>query len=217
VALVILISGAPGSGKGTQASLLSAHFGIPAISTGELLRAEVRAVTQLGRQLGSLLKRGEYASDDLVNRIIAAHIESPESAGGVILDGYPRTRAQSLFLAALLTRLSWPDPWLIHLDVPTASIVARLQSRRQCVACGLSYNLLTRPPNQPGICDHCQTPLTPRPDDAPEVVTERIKTYTAIDPEELNCWAPSRRLVLNGTQPPADILDSIVSALSEAT
>lgn len=208
------MSGPPGSGKGTQASLLSARLGIPALSTGELLRAEARRDTPLGRELGAVFRRGEYASDELVNRIVATRIESPECSAGVILDGYPRTRAQSLFLAALLTRIGWPDPWLIHLDVPAASILARLQDRRHCSSCGLTFNLRSRPPIRSSLCDRCQSPLTPRADDAPEVIAERIRIYSEIDAAALNCWDGSRRLVFNGALAPSDVFQSIESGLS---
>jgi adenylate kinase len=207
------MSGPPGSGKGTQASLLSARFGIPAISTGELLRAEVRAGTALGRELDEIFARGAYAGDDLVNRIVASRLASPGCASGAILDGYPRTRAQSLYLASLLTRLGWSDPWLIHLDVPADCILARLQDRRQCTLCGLTYNTRSSPPARPGLCDACQRPLTQRADDEPGIVSERVKVYTASDPMDLNCWNPSRRIVVNGTLSPPDVFQSIEQTL----
>jgi adenylate kinase family enzyme len=104
------MSGPPGSGKGTQAALLSAWLGIPAISTGELLRAEARTGSRLGQEIAALFARGAYADDELVNQIVSNRLESAECRHGVILDGYPRTRRQSEHLSSALTRLGWPDP-----------------------------------------------------------------------------------------------------------
>lgn len=175
--MIVLMFGPPGCGKGTQATLIAERFHIPAISTGEMFRAECRANTELGRLACSILKAGGLVGDDIVNQIVAGRIKQPDCANGFLLDGYPRTLDQARFLDCLSQQLRLPKPVAIHLDVPAQVLVSRITSRRQCGRCGHIYNMLSQPPKVGEICDFDGTPLLRREDDTEEVILARLKAY----------------------------------------
>jgi adenylate kinase len=127
--VVILLIGPPGSGKGTQSKFITDNFGLPGVSTGELLRAEVQAATPLGREIQGILAQGTLVSDDIVNQLVAQRIAKPDAAGGFILDGYPRTVPQAGFLDKLLSERKFPRPTVLHLDVAEAVLMERLTQR----------------------------------------------------------------------------------------
>lgn len=127
--LILVLLGPPGGGKGTQAEKITAEFGIPSLSTGELLRAEVKSGTPLGKQVQAIMQKGELVSDDIVNQLIAARLSQPDARQGVILDGYPRTLAQARYLDQLLSDRKLPPPLVIDLQVPAEEIVKRLAAR----------------------------------------------------------------------------------------
>jgi adenylate kinase len=126
---VVLLIGPPGSGKGTQAKLITDKYGIPGISTGELLRAEAKAGTDLGKKIEAVLGKGALVSDEIVNELVAKRTLAADTAGGFILDGYPRTVAQAKFLDKLLAERRWPKPAVLHLDVPDSVVTERLTKR----------------------------------------------------------------------------------------
>jgi len=175
--MIVLLFGPPGCGKGTQATSISERFHIPAISTGEMFRAECRANTDLGRLACSILKSGGLVGDHIVNQIVARRIQQPDCAKGFLLDGYPRTLDQAKFLDGLVERLELPKPLAIFLDVPAQVLVSRITARRQCGHCGHIYNMLSQPPKVDEICDYDQTPLLRREDDTEEVILARLKAY----------------------------------------
>lgn len=175
--MIILLFGPPGCGKGTQATLIAHRFHIPAISTGEMFRAECKAGTELGRQACSILKSGGLVGDGIVNQIVAGRIQQPDCASGFLLDGYPRTLDQARFLEDLVQKLGLPSPIAIHLDVPAQVLVSRITSRRQCGNCGRIYNMLSQPPKHGEFCDDDQTPLIRREDDTEDVILARLKAY----------------------------------------
>jgi adenylate kinase len=177
VIVIVLLFGPPGCGKGTQAASIAQRFHIPAISTGEMFRAECKADTDLGRLACGILKSGGLVGDDVVDRIVAARIQQPDCASGFLLDGYPRTLEQASFLDALVRKLGLPKPIAILLDVPPQALVSRLTARRQCGHCGRIYNLLSQPPKVGEICDDDQKPLIRREDDTEEVILARLKAY----------------------------------------
>ena len=178
--MVLLLFGPPGSGKGTQSRLIANWLGIPAISTGDMLRAEIQAGTVLGEAARSIMASGGLVGDDLVNKMLANRVSRPDSAKGFLLDGYPRTVEQAEFLDHLIDERQLSKPYILHLDVPMDALVGRLTSRRQCPKCGRIYNLLHQPPKTAGICDDDHTALVTRKDDQEEVVKERLRTYDAV-------------------------------------
>src|SRR5580692_5806100 len=151
--LVFLLFGPPGSGKGTQAGRISNWLGIPAISTGDMLREEIKAGSALGNAAKSIMASGGLVGDDLVNKMLAHRVSAPDSAHGFLLDGYPRTVEQAEYLDGLLNERHLPSPIVLHLDVPMDALVGRLTSRRQCPKCKRIYNLLHQPPKVAGVCD----------------------------------------------------------------
>jgi adenylate kinase len=175
--VIVLLIGPPGCGKGTQAASIAHRFRIPAISTGEMFRAECRAGTELGRRACIILKSGGLVGDDIVDQIVAARIQQPDCGGGFLLDGYPRTLAQAAFLDGLLRKLGLPQPIAILLDVPDQVLVSRITARRQCGHCGRIYNMLSQRPKHGEICDDDGTPLIRREDDTEEVILARLQAY----------------------------------------
>ncbi len=175
--MIVLLFGPPGCGKGTQATSIAHRFQIPAISTGEMFRAECKAGTELGRRACSILKSGGLVGDEIVDQIVAARIRQPDCAAGFLLDGYPRTLEQATFLDGLVRKLGLPRPMAILLDVPAEVLVSRITARRQCGHCGRIYNMLSQPPKVGEICDDDGTPLIRREDDTEEVILARLKAY----------------------------------------
>ena len=175
--MIVLLFGAPGSGKGTQSRFISERRKIPTVSTGDMLRAECRHETALGIAAKSILAKGGLVDDDLVNVMVVHRITQPDCRKGFILDGYPRTVPQAIFLSRFLENTKLPPPTVIHLDVPVPVLVTRLSSRRHCPACGTIYNLLYQPPVREGRCDVEGEPLIHRDDDLEDVVRQRMEAY----------------------------------------
>ena len=175
--MIILLFGPPGCGKGTQAAFIARRFHIPAISTGEMFRAECKAGTDLGRLACAVLKSGGLVDDTVVDQIVAGRIRQPDCASGFLLDGYPRTLKQATFLDGLSQELGLPEPIAIHLDMPAQVLVSRITARRQCGTCGRIYNMLSQPPKIGEICDDDHTPLIRREDDTEETILARLKAY----------------------------------------
>ena len=175
--MVLLLFGPPGSGKGAQSRLITNWLGIPPISTGDMLRSEIQAGTELGEAVRCIMTSGGLVSDDLVNQMLAHRVSQPDCLNGFLLDGYPRTVYQAEYLDALIAKRDLPAPIILHLDVPLDALLGRLTSRRQCPKCGTIYNLLHQPPKKPGVCDHDGKVLVTRKDDTEEVVRERLRTY----------------------------------------
>ena len=173
----IVLLGAPGSGKGTQAKLLVDKYKIPQISTGDLLRAAVAAKTDLGRKAKAVMEAGQLVSDDIVLGIIQERLAKPDAKGGFILDGFPRNIPQAQALDAMLARLGQPLQLALLVDVDDAVLMKRLTGRRNCGSCGAIYNIYFSPPKTPGKCDHCGGILQHRSDDNEETVRNRLKVY----------------------------------------
>lgn len=171
-----ILLGPPGSGKGTQAVLLAGRLGVPHISTGDILREHVAAGDEMGRRVEAVMKAGQLVPDELVNEIIEERLSRPDCARGCILDGYPRTLAQARLLAELLARRGLQTV-VVNLAVDYNVIVARIGARRQCPACGASYNLISNPPRRNELCDRDSTVLLRREDDREEVVRRRLDAY----------------------------------------
>src|SRR5438105_2199662 len=174
--LCVILFGAPGSGKGTQAKLLKQALALPHISTGDMLRERVARKDGLGLEVGALLQAGALVPDVTVNALVAERIEQPDCVPGFILDGYPRTVNQAKILAGLLTARQIATV-VVHLKVDYNVIVARIAGRRQCPVCGALYSLSPNAPTVSEVCDHDGSKLVVRDDDREEVVTERLKAY----------------------------------------
>ena len=170
----IILLGPPGSGKGTQGSLIEKKYGLPKISTGDLLRSEVQEGTQLGKEAEARMNRGELVDDDIVVRMIKSRISKPEYQRGYIMDGFPRNIVQA-------QRLEEIDPnrkeIAIEIHLSDQAVLDRLSARRTCPGCGKIYHLKNKPPKKGLICDDCEKKLVLRDDDKPEVIKERMKVY----------------------------------------
>jgi adenylate kinase len=159
--------------------LITNWLGIPAISTGDMLRSEIQAGTELGESVRSIMTSGGLVGDELVNQMLAHRVSQPDCKNGFLLDGYPRTVDQADYLDRLICQRGLPKPIILHLDVPLDALMGRLTSRRQCPVCGTIYNLLHQPPRKAGLCDNDGTALVTRKDDQDDVVRERLRTYEA--------------------------------------
>jgi adenylate kinase len=173
----IIFLGAPGSGKGTQAARLSAALEIPAISTGEMLRRECQARTELGKKLESTLHAGKLVSDDQMNELVERRVARKDCRGGFILDGYPRTVQQAVSLDRMFVRLGFSRPRVCSFEVSAEELIERLRYRRQCATCGRIYGSETPGAKVPVICQNDGSLLTARADDQPGAIRQRLRIY----------------------------------------
>ncbi len=171
---ILLLVGAAGAGKGTQAEILSTELGLPHLASGNLFRAAVRDATPLGKLAQTYMERGDLVPDDVTIGMFMEQLALPGAERGAILDGFPRTVAQARALDETLARQGERISRVIYIEVPTEELVERLAVRYVCPTCGTPYHQLTDPPRVPGICDKDGTPLEQREDDRPEVVRARL-------------------------------------------
>jgi adenylate kinase len=211
--LVVLLFGPPGCGKGTQAGALAERLSVPAISTGEILRRECEARTELGLRVSATLNGGALLEDRLINAIVEARISQNDCRNGFILDGYPRTVAQAAALTKWLGKKGLLPPLLVHIDVQENQLVGRVTARRQCPACGNLYNLFSKPPRTAGVCDRDETALATRADDTETVVRRRLEEYRAATGPILT-WYPRDTIIdIDGGKPPQAVTEDIEQAL----
>jgi adenylate kinase len=173
----MILMGPPGSGKGTQAKLLSQRFGVPHVSSGDLLRSAVKRKTGMGLQAKRHMDRGELVPDEIVLGAVEERLREPDCALGVILDGFPRTLAQDEALTAILARMQTGVDSVVSLTVPRDELVKRLSGRRTCRDCGASYHIIFDPPRNGGICNQCNGELFQRDDDQEDTVVARLEVY----------------------------------------
>jgi adenylate kinase len=173
----IVLLGAPGSGKGTQAKLLVEKYKIPQVSTGDLLRAAVTAGSELGRKAKAAMDAGQLVSDDIVLGIIQERLSKPDAKAGFVLDGFPRNIPQAQALDSMLARLGQPLQLALLVDVDREVLTKRITGRRSCGQCGAIFNIYFSPPKPPGKCDKCGGALTQRSDDNEETVRKRLAVY----------------------------------------
>ena len=169
----LILLGAPGAGKGTQAEVISKEFNIPTISTGNMLRAAVKAGTEYGLKAKAAMDAGDLVSDDIVIGILKDRIKEPDAANGFILDGFPRTVPQAEALDAMGVNIDK----VLEIFVPDETIKQRVSGRRVCLDCGATYHVDFKPSKVEGVCDVCGKELVIRKDDKPETVISRLKTY----------------------------------------
>ncbi len=172
--MILVMVGAPGAGKGTQAAILATRLDIPQIASGELFRGAVRAGTPLGDEVRGYLERGQLVPDRLAIEVILDRLAQPDAAGGAILDGFPRTRPQAEALDAALGRRGQRVDQALYVGVREAELRRRLSGRWLCRAAGHSYHVIERPPQRPGVCDIDGSELYQRADDRPETVRARL-------------------------------------------
>jgi adenylate kinase len=173
----IIMLGAPGAGKGTQAKKLAAKYGIPHISTGDIFRANIKNGTELGARAKVFMDQGLLVPDELVVDLVVDRFKEPDCENGYVLDGFPRTIPQAKALDEALSTNGDAVEFAIDVDVPDAKIISRMSGRRACVNCGATYHIVTIPPKKEGICDVCGKELILREDDKPETVEKRLKVY----------------------------------------
>lgn len=177
MALRIVLLGPPGAGKGTHAKILSERYGIPHVSTGDILRSHIQNETPLGKKAKSFIDNGRLVPDELVIEMMAHRLENPDVKKGFILDGFPRTAEQAKALDVILEKLKMPLSFVLEFDTSEEVIVFRLSGRRACPNCGMNYHLQNITPKIEGICDKCGTALIQRKDDKPETIKERLRVY----------------------------------------
>ena len=173
----LILLGPPGAGKGTQAKLLSQEFNIPHISTGDILRDEVRENSQLGRKVAEFVKIGELVPDDIVVEVVMHRLTKSDAAGGFILDGFPRTLKQAEELNKALRQLNISIDLIIYFETSLEVSIRRLSGRRVCRGCGANFHLTNMPPRREGICNFCGGELFLRDDDKEETVKKRLAIY----------------------------------------
>ena len=171
----LILLGAPGAGKGTQAELLMEKLSIPGISTGNMLREAIKNGTELGKKVKSYMDGGLLVPDELIMGIVAERVAEPDCANGFMLDGVPRTQAQAEALDAAGVRIDH----VVSIEIDDSVIEGRMTGRRVCSACGASYHVVANPPKTEGVCDSCGGELIIRKDDAPETVRKRLEVYHA--------------------------------------
>jgi len=211
----ILLLGAPGVGKGTQAKELVKLWGIPQISTGDLLRANVAQGTQLGRVAKEIMGRGELVPDSLVNEMVAVRLLEPDTVRGYILDGFPRTLGQAHWLdGRLATQVESLPVVAVSIQVNYNQLLRRITGRRNCPVCQTIYNVYMNPPKKDGFCDVEGAALVLRADDTEEVFKERMRAYAALTAPVVDHYRGQGRFAeVDGDRPIAAIAAGIVAAV----
>lgn len=206
----LILLGAPGAGKGTQADLLAQRLQIPTISTGNMLREAIQNGTEIGRKAKDYMDRGQLVPDDVIIGIVKERVGQPDCAKGYILDGMPRTIPQAQALEDAGIRFDS----VVSIEIEDAVIEARMTGRRVCTACGASYHITANPPKTEGICDHCGKELSIRKDDAPETVKNRLKVYHE-ETEALKSFYEKlgKLKLVEGNQPITEITKAILAAI----
>ena len=211
----LVLFGAPGVGKGTQAAALTTRLGVPHVSTGDMLRAAIREGTPEGLQARAIVERGELVPDTLISALVGARLAREDVQEGFILDGFPRTTGQAEYLDRALEKVGRPLDVVVNITVPEAEIADRLSGRRVCPSCGASYHARFHPPMVDGRCDACGGRLEQRPDDRPEVVRGRLDVYLRQTAPVLDHYR--RRGILrdvDGLGRPEEVTDRIAAIMT---
>ncbi len=205
----IILLGPPGAGKGTQASRIAEAYAIPHISTGDILRGNVRAETELGMEAKTYMDAGELVPDQLVMRMVGDRLREPDAVHGFLFDGFPRTVPQAEALQHLLVEHEAPLDAVLRLAVPSADVIARLTGRRTCSQCGRIFHLVFDPPTEESRCDDCDGELLQRDDDTEEVVRNRLEVYAAqTEPLEHFYWERGLLRDVEATGAPDEVFAS---------
>jgi len=213
----VVLFGPPGAGKGTQAREIVRRMGIPQISTGDMIRAQINAGTELGRKVGTIMERGELIPDEYVNELVKVRLQEPDCGRGFVLDGYPRTPGQAQALQKMLAGNGLPI-MAFHIQIGYNELIPRITGRRLCPRCGRIYNIYANPPRQPNVCDLDSTPLETRADDREEVIRERLLAYEKQTRPVIDFFRQAGQPIceIDGTLPAEQISDRVCKALSPA-
>ena len=210
----IIMLGAPGAGKGTQAKKIAAKYAIPHISTGDIFRANIKNNTELGQKAKTYMDKGELVPDELVVDLIMDRFKEADCANGYVLDGFPRTIPQAEALDKALSANGESVDYAINVEVPDENIINRMSGRRACVGCGATYHIQFNPTKVEGICDACGEKLILRDDDKPETVKNRLSVYHEQTQPLIEYYLGKGVLKeVDGTQPMDNVFDAIVKIL----
>ena len=214
----VILLGAPGAGKGTQAKLIAHQYGIPHISTGDILRDNVARGTDLGKNAKAIMEKGELVPDTLVLDMVEDRVDCPDCDRGFVLDGFPRTAAQAEWLDRFLTTRTFAGrhlpPIVMNFQVGYNQLLQRLTGRRSCPTCGRIYNVYFQPPRREGVCDFDGAPLIQRKDDSEEVISERLKNYERQTLPLADYYRRQGRLYeVNGELPREQVTAEVLSLL----
>lgn len=213
----IVMLGAPGAGKGTQAKMIAEEYGIPHISTGDIFRANVKNGTELGMEAKKYMDQGLLVPDELTVKILLDRVAKEDCAGGYVLDGFPRTIPQAQVLDGALNELGEGIDYAIDVDVPDENIIKRMSGRRACLKCGATYHVEHIPPKKEGICDDCGSELVLRDDDRAETVSNRLKIYHDQTQPLIDYYTRKGILkTVDGTMDMKDVFGAIRNILAEA-
>lgn len=210
----IIMLGAPGAGKGTQAKMIAEKYSVPHISTGDIFRANIKNGTQLGMEAKKYMDQGLLVPDELTVKILLDRVAKEDCAGGYVLDGFPRTIPQAEALDQALAKISQSMDYAIDVDVPDENIVNRMSGRRACLNCGATYHIVSIPTKVEGVCDRCGSQVVLRDDDQPETVKKRLDVYHEQTQPLIDYYKKQNILkTVDGTQPMEKVFDAIVEIL----
>ena len=210
----IIMLGAPGAGKGTQAKKIAAKYGIPHISTGDIFRANIKNGTELGKKAKTYMDQGLLVPDELVVDLVVDRVNQDDCKNGYVLDGFPRTIPQAEALTEALAKMGQKLDYAIDVDVPDENIVRRMGGRRACVGCGATYHVEYAPTKKEGICDVCGGELILRDDDKPETVQKRLNVYHEQTQPLIDYYTKAGILkTVDGTVDINDVFQAIVDIL----
>ena len=211
----IIMLGAPGAGKGTQAKMIAEKFNIPHISTGDIFRANIKNGTELGKKAKEYMDKGQLVPDELTVEILLDRVAGDDCKNGYVLDGFPRTIPQADVLDKELTKLGDKVDFAINVDVPDENIVRRMSGRRACLKCGATYHIEHIPPKKEGICDKCGSELVQRDDDKPETVQNRLSVYHEQTQPLIDYYNKKNILKsVDGTKDMQEVFSDIVNILN---
>ena len=210
----IIMLGAPGAGKGTQAKKIAAKYDIPHISTGDIFRANIKNGTELGKKAKTYMDQGLLVPDELTCDLVMDRIGQDDCKNGFVLDGFPRTIPQAEALDAALAKINEKMDYAIDVDVPDENIVNRMSGRRACLNCGATYHIVSIPTKVEGICDRCGNKVVLRDDDQPETVKKRLDVYHEQTQPLIDYYKKQNILkTVDGTQPMENVFGAIVEIL----
>ena len=214
----IIMLGAPGAGKGTQAKMIAEKYAIPHVSTGDIFRANIKNGTELGKEAKKYMDEGKLVPDELTVKILLDRVAQPDCANGYVLDGFPRTIPQAEVLDKALRELGDKIDYAINVDVPDENIVNRMGGRRACVGCGATYHIKYNAPKVENTCDTCGGELIIRDDDKPETVQNRLSVYHEQTQPLIDFYEKQGVLkTVDGTVDMNDVFATIVDILGEAS